>query len=374
MHLHPDDVLLFHEVATAARWVAKHYDLPLKSFEPVPAPEHATSALGYCSVSGNITIALRGMDKGVWHPEPRRAEDIWRTAAHELAHLRHFNHGVAFQEFEEELTLAIQQQQTDHREKVIARLVKMQASRESEAALGNAAAAEAFAAMINKMLIEHELNPSDLDYARGADRDPVIQLAVDLTKYRIAKKKTRIAWQESLARVVAKAHLCKFLIQTRSNNIWFVGTRSHALVAEYAYGVLVPAAYKLSLADWRRFYVACQKETGSTVGAHGFHGAWLTAFVGRIEERFAESRAAAVAAAPAGHQSTALLRLDGALVKAQAYIDDKFAKKRCYSAALNGGWSHHAAGKAAGRAAADRMTLGKAVTGSVVAKQLGGGR
>jgi len=373
LNLHPDDVLLFHEVASAMRRVAKNYDLPLKSVEPAPAPE-APCWLGTCTANGEIHLVLRFTVGGEW-TEPRREEDVWNTAAHELAHLRHFNHGAAFQEFEEELQLAMRHQQVDHRDKVIERLVKMQASRQSEAEIGNSEAAEAFASMINKMLIEYELNPSDLDYARAADRDLVIEMMVDLTKYRIGKKKTRIAWQEELARVVAKAHLCKFLIRSGSNQIWFVGTQSHALVAEYAYGILVPAADKLSWADWHLYHAKYARE-GKVNNTHGFRGAWLTSFVERIASRFAESRAAAVAAAPVcGHgASTSLVRLNGALVKAQEYIDGKYGKRRRYSSALNGGSANHEDGRAAGRAAADRMVLSKGISTSTTpaSKQIGG--
>jgi len=372
MNLHPDDILLFHEVATAMRRVAKNYDLPLKSVEPAPTPE-APTWLGTCTANGEIHLVLRFTVGGEW-TEPRREEDVWNTGAHELAHLRHFNHGVAFQEFEEELQMAMKHQKQDHRERVIERLVKMQASRESEAEIGNTEAAEAFASMINKMLIDYELSPTDIDYARTNERDPVIEMSVDLTKYRIVKKRVRIAWQESLARVVAKAHLCKFLIQSGTNNIWFVGTKSHVMVAEYAYGVLISAADKLSFIEWGAFYDKCKAEHGNAKAVHGFRSAWLAAFVERIASRFDENRAVAVAAAPvcAEGVSTSLVRLNASLVKAQEYIDGKYGKRRKYSSALNGGMANHAAGRAAGRAAADRMVLSKGLSTAPASKLLGG--
>lgn len=224
--------------------------------------------------------------------------------------------------------------------------------------LGNTEAAEAFAGMINKMLIEYELSPSDIDYARAADRDPVLEIKVDFKKYGYPSKNVRIAWEEELARVVAKAHLCGFLIRTGSNDIFFVGTKSHATVAEYVFGTLLPIASRLADDEYYAYHMGLRRDKKDIRLARGFRPAWLESFVERIAERFHAAREAAVTAAPEG-TSTALLRLDGALVKARAYIDDKFSGRRRYALALNGGGKGHVDGRAWGRAAADRMTLGR---------------
>lgn len=367
--IHPDDVILFDTIKRAMEHVARDYNLPLRSITPMPAPK-APIQLGDCSIDGHIRLVMRFLHDGEW-TEARHEDDVWRTAAHELAHLRHFNHGVQFQEFEEEMRLAISHQREDHRQRIIDKLVKMQAQRDSEAKIGNAAAAEAFAGMINRMLIEYELNPTDLDYARATDRDPVIEIRVDLTKYRIDKVKRRVAWQESLARVVAKAHLCSFLVVKGTNQIIFVGTRAHALVAEYAFGVLVPAAHDLSIKERLRYSQKRIREGANRRDIYGFREAWLSAFVQRIAERFDEARKEAVETNTVnpGDHTTALVRLNGAMTKVQEHIDAKFGKKRRYASALNGGSSHNADGRAWGRAAADRMPIGRrgitASTGTV---------
>jgi len=360
--IHPDDVLFFEEVRTAMFRVARRYGLPLRSVTPHPKPEYRDAPLGDCDHGGNVRLVLRGVVRpGEWDADPRRAEDVWETAAHELAHLRHMNHGVQFQEFEEEMQEAVGNQSEDHRERVLRRLVKMQAQRDGEAKLGNGHAAEAFAAAINRMMLEHELKPSDLDYQRAAQDDPVVQVLVDQEKHQIERKRTRVAWQESLARVVARAHLCRFLVRTSSNDVWFVGTRSHATVAEYVYAVLAREAGKLADKEYLRYFYQSQRE-GRVEAARGFRAAWLDAFVTRMEERLESEREAAVTQAAAdvpGGRSVALMRIDGALVKVQAYLDDKFNRKRKYAARLNGGRVRHTDGRAWGRAAADRMPIGR---------------
>lgn len=189
LNLHPDDLLFFTEVCGVMRAVAKRYDLPLREIVPATMPQKGMADfLGLCHYNGKIELVMRATVDGVFVDAPRTPADVWRTAAHELAHLKHMNHGNAFMEFHAELMRAIDNAQEDHREKVIRKLVKMQSSREDaarRAAEGQETAqaeAEAFAAAINRMLIENELHPSDLDYARNSDDDPVVEIPVDLDR------------------------------------------------------------------------------------------------------------------------------------------------------------------------------------------------
>jgi hypothetical protein len=384
LNLHPDDVLFFNEVRLVMQKIAKRYALPLKDIVPATMPQKGMADfLGRCHHDGHIELVMRATVDGTFVDAPRTPADVWRTAAHELAHLKHMNHGPQFHEFFAELVRAFDNVQEDHREKTLRKLVKMQAQRDGEAKLGNTAAAEAFAAAINRMLVENELNPSDIDYARSADDDPVIELRCDLSKYAIDKKRQRVAWQEALARIVAKAHLCTFLLQSGSNQIWFVGTRSHATVAEYVFGTLVPAASTMSDEEYKQFrlkLIAEKRKDGTFTNCqmpetYGFREAWLDAFIKRIAERFDDARKAAVAEAvvdlPAGSESQALMRLDGALVKVERYIDDKFKSKRSSVSPLSGGRSTNAVGRERGRAAADAMTIGRrGVTGGNAQKLL----
>lgn len=398
--LHPDDVLFFNEVRTAMRRVARNYQLALRSVEPLPMPKTSMAdRMGDCTGIGDIRLVMRCTVDGEWCDAPLSPAEVWETAAHELSHLRHMNHGHAFQEFLLELKTALTNQTKDHREKVIDRLVKMQAQRDdarSRAKNGEAfdakeaeKEAEAFAAAINRMMIEHELNPSDLDYARANANDPVIEMRVDLQRYRIKTTRTRVAWQESLARIVAKNHLCTFLLRSGSNDIWFVGTTSHATVAEYVYGMLVPAAFKMSEQARRDFRNECRRKCNYTKmdgfpEAYGFREAWLDAFVCRISERLEEVRKQAVADAEKRHadlvaqgladvipgaESVALVRLSGALAKVTRYIDNKF-KARKGASSLSARYRSNAAGREAGRAAADKMPIGCKVVSSAATRGL----
>jgi hypothetical protein len=354
--IHADDLATFNEVRAAMWTVARQYKLHLRSVTAHPKPE-APSCLGDCDSHGNVRLVLRFTVKDQW-TEARRVEDVWKTAAHELAHLKHLNHGLAFQEFEEEMLTAMNNRKEDHTQKLLSKLVKLQKSKESEAKIGNLEAAEAFARAINRLMLDYELAPSALDYATATDNDPVIELKVDMDVYQIKQVRSRVAWQESLARVVATAHLCKFLIQTGTNCIYFVGTKSHATVAEYIFGTLVPMVTIMSKREYVN-YEYKMRHAGMGYKAKGYREAWLASFVDRIEERFREARAEAVAEAPSGSEQQSLMRLGGALQKAQAYVDGKFGKARNYASRLNGGSQNHEDGRAHGRAAADRIPLGR---------------
>ena len=363
-NLHADDVLFFYDVRKAMFEVAAQYRLPLKTVAPAAMPESGMIDFkGRCFSTGDIEIVMRCTVDGEWCSLPRTPKEVWQTAAHELAHLRHMNHGPAFQQFAVEMFTAIENKINDPKQKVLDKLVKLQAQRDGEAALENYEAADAFARMINKMLIENELQPSQVDYARGADRDPVIEVQVQQAVYGIKAKGTRVAWMESLARTVANAHLCTFLIRKGSNQIWFVGTKSHAVVAEYAFGTLAQAAAKMCNDAYHVYGLECAAERGLPkgkwcAGEPGFCESWLHAFITRIAQRFDDARKEAVAEAPEG-PSQALMRLSGAMTKVNGYIDDKFKARGKRTYALESMRSSNHEGASRGRAAADALAIGR---------------
>ena len=376
MDIHPDDILTFREVSDAMRIVAKNYNLPLKSISGLTIPKRGLfDRLGDCSHSGNIRLVLRCSENGIWEKDPCSPDQVWETGAHELAHLRYMNHGLEFLDFCEELQVAMNNQKKDHKSKILDKLIKLQASRQSEAELGNEAAAESFATAINRMLLQYELEPSDIDFARATDHDPIIEIPVNFGAYHIEESKTRIAWMESLASGIANAHLCRILIRPGSNQIYFVGTKSHATVAEYCFGTMTPFISKASKKAEVRFWHQTDCGRGRDNKALGFRAAWISSFIERIWERFREAREAAVAEAASRQGSsteTGLMRLDGALAKVKSYIDSKFSNRK---AARSVGHIHHRSrnhveGRAAGREAANSITLGRRGVGAAPDRRL----
>lgn len=256
-------------------------------------------------------------------------------------------------------------------EKLLDKLGKLITAREGEAAIGNEAAAEAFAGAINRLLLAHDLSLSDVEHAARLKDDPIVEVKANLEKFGVDLKQARVGWQEAMAQIVAKAHLCEFLIARGANSVWFVGTREHVTVAEYAYGTLVAAVDKLSWDAYnKRFYGL--KGRGEDVRlARGYRASWLAAFVVRIAERFKEAQMGAFANVAPG---VGLMRINQSLAKAKAHVDAKFAGKpsipsaRMDKARDRTGWADGK--RAADSVPLDRRGMGAAMT----AGALGDGR
>ena len=246
-------------------------------------------------------------------------------------------------------------------EKVLDKLAKLKAARDGEAALGNSAAAEAFAGMINRLLLSHELSETDIPLS--ADQDPILERMVNPADHGYKRVKTRIAWQENLASVVAYAHLCKILVHPGSNLVTFVGTRSHVEIAEYAFVTLLRAAEKMAYEALAKYWRENRHKPDFESG--NYRAAWLRGFIGRIAERFREIRNTEVAAATSS--STALVRLNQALVRANDYIKDRYKSKASAVRQRSGSYE----GMLEGRKAANNMDLGRrGVKGGAGRKEL----
>lgn len=161
------------------------------------------------------------------------------------------------------------------------------------------------------------------------------------------------------------ANCCRIVVQTRSNNVWFVGTEAHARIAEFTYVTLVRAAEQLATEAYDAFFKECRLD-GDVTRARGFRSAWLRSFVYRISERLQESRRqtieSAAALAPEAQRAditqSALVRLDRAKKRVDDFIENEYKKK---ASAIMGRDSWHDEGSRRGRAAADRVQIGKPV-------------
>lgn len=80
-----------------AQQIAWRFDLRYRSIEPERA--NVKSRYGICYEDGVIKIRLRHVVSG----RPLLYSSLVSTLCHELAHLRHFNHGVRFRAFNMEL-------------------------------------------------------------------------------------------------------------------------------------------------------------------------------------------------------------------------------------------------------------------------------
>lgn len=277
-------------------------------------------------------------------------------------------------------------------EKLLDKLQKIKAHADSAAKIGNEAEAQAFAEMLQRLLLKHELDMTDLEFERASAEEPVSQHWVNLKANGVAEKSSRSAWQERLASVVARFNFCRILVCPGSNRFSLVGKKAHAAVAEYLIVTLIRSADRMSdLAtgaynrEQHRVQpcTRCGKlgtghgskaEVGHahhTTAYHGFREAWLAGFVTRILERLQATRT------DAASSSTAIVRVNQHDAAVEAYMADLAKNKLTRrSNALARPNKLHSDGFSAGRRAADAVNLsGRAVGGaSATTKQINGGK
>ena len=101
--VHPLDIGLWGRIIPVAFETACDWKLPLKEIRPTPTPgdynrtRHEVN--GCCFVrQGIVHLVLRFKhpQTGQWMPGARPEADVWKTLAHELAHLEETRHSPRF--------------------------------------------------------------------------------------------------------------------------------------------------------------------------------------------------------------------------------------------------------------------------------------
>lgn len=169
-------------------------------------------------------------------------------------------------------------------DKLLDKLTKIKNMAEGAAAIGSEAEAQAFADMLQKLLLEHDLQMSDLEFEALAT-DPIEDQYVNFTEHGLKHKKTRVAWMERLAGMVAQANFCRILVSSGSSNIWLVGRREHRAVAEYMIVTLARAVEDISRKEHAKYSWEVYKRDRSTFAARGFKESFITGFLFRLFER-----------------------------------------------------------------------------------------
>ena len=119
-------------------------------------------------------------------------------------------------------------------DKVRDRLAKLKAHMESARAIGSEKEAQAFADMLQDLLLKYKLSESEV----GDVQEKEIPIGERYCSYAgtgIPLRRKRVAWMEFLARIVADAYNCKFVIHMGTNGISFVGTETDSEISCFAF-------------------------------------------------------------------------------------------------------------------------------------------
>jgi hypothetical protein len=230
-------------------------------------------------------------------------------------------------------------------EKVLDKIRKLNAHAESAKAIGSEAEAAAFAAMVNRLLNEHRLDMTDLEFEQKRETDPVDEGWLDWSVHGIRTKNKRIYWIEQLAVMVASAHCCRILVVPGSSLLKLVGTKTNREIAEYVIVTLFRSADNIAWKESLKYYEECKKS--GRPREDGFRNSFRLAFVNRIAQRLQEEKDRVSA------NSTALVRYNSEAKDVEDYMS-KFKKK---STAISTSVRFNREGVRRGRALADTINI-----------------
>lgn len=208
---------------------------------------------------------------------------------------------------------------------VIEKIAKLHKKAASLVELGNEEEARVFAEAVQRMLAEHELSLSDIQFEEKKKSQPIEEVWVKWQEHGLEDKQRRVAWQERLCSMIACAHSCRILVTAQGNSICVIGRKSDREVAEYVMVVLVRAAEAVATKEYYREWYKL-RPLNRQGECRGYRVAFLDGFVARMKERYEEMEAR-IKAEHAG-SSTALMRLDDARLAVQQYMNTRGGLKK----------------------------------------------
>lgn len=261
----------------------------------------------------------------------------------------------------------------DSKEKMLAKAAKIKKLAESEKAVGNEEAAKNMAAMLQRLLIQHQMTMAEVEAtASSLDRqeEEIIESYFDMNTTEIGRKNRRSRWSEVLGGIVARACGCQILVMQGTNNLVFVGPASSTEMAKFSFTILLEAAERISIQAYEKEYakmettlaqvkrqttVTPEQEKVARATMKGYRFSFLMGFCERVKERFDEELEK-----PTEGISTALMVIGNSLTRTNDYIQSKFCKK---AAPLTGPRLNHVA-MGDGRKAADKVGFTRRPVGS----------
>lgn len=246
-------------------------------------------------------------------------------------------------------------------ERIIDKVRKLQAHADSAAEIGSEEEAQAFAAKVQELLTAYKLSAHDVGRP-DAPKEDINTTYFGWTDIGLKVRNVRVGWAERLARNVAHAYYCEFVISSYGGRIGFyVGRETDREVAVFMFITLARFLDKIANKEGKLHHLQQWKAAGSPANwslpehLSGFRAGFRMGFINRLWERFEDEVRPKVDPAANTHtQAIVLLRRD-ALAKAKDWMKDNLTLHRCSSVGL--GDTSNADGQARGRAAADDVNL-----------------
>lgn len=186
-------------------------------------------------------------------------------------------------------------------EKVIDKIRKLMNHAESAAKIGSVEEAQAFNDKVQALLIEHELEMSQIPLEMRDAREETIDRECFIPAEKGWSGPRKQYWLDTLAQAVARAHFCSLLVSRSDNRVWFVGKPANRAVCIFMYEYLIRTARNLNFLEYTKAKRQAVKD-GEPERIKGFITAFYEAFANRIQTRYVDMRRAADA-----NTSTALV-------------------------------------------------------------------
>ena len=141
-------------------------------------------------------------------------------------------------------------------EKIIEKLQKLMAHEKSAREIGSAAEADAFAAKVSELLLEHKLSMSEVEIANVDQDDPIVDESFWPHEHGANFTLRHVSWQLHIAVHVSKLNFCEIMSHWRSNGISIVGRKQDVAVTKALLGWLIEKAMRESPRRDRRDWLA----------------------------------------------------------------------------------------------------------------------
>jgi hypothetical protein len=191
--------------------------------------------------------------------------------------------------YTEEFLCVVWRNQMTVENKVIEKLKKLMKHQESAAKIGSTKEAEAFAAKISELLLQHKLEAEDINISETeTERDKQEPIEKEIYTPKDGKQR-RSYWRPYLANVIARAHFCRVLTHAKGNNLTFIGTASDKAFAIYAYEVLAEMAETIAERNYRQKYYEYKQE-GREYEMKAYKKNFFFGFIEGIKENYRVQR------------------------------------------------------------------------------------
>jgi hypothetical protein len=255
------------------------------------------------------------------------------------------------------------------KQKITDKLAKIKAMAEGAKAIGNEAEAQAFATMLQNLLLKHKLDMTDIEYAQHLKEEPIVEHTMKTAQVKDSRghyrrvyeeypdvevRRRRIEWIESLAAIIAKAHNCEIIVITGSSRLLFIGMQSSVEIVEYLFITMVRAAERLANEAYGIRWHELLNAGQPVQLCRGFKASWLEGFISRLLQRFEEEKKKM----ESSNTGTALMRINKEVQLVQQYLKRKADRKEtAITRSVRGRPAGNEEGYRRGRKAADAMRL-----------------